>query len=115
MMIFTYIKIGIIAALVIVSVYLVWNYKHMQTVIENQKQEIAGLNLRAGVIEEAQKATDEYIKKASTIRRRAASENKEIDKVVGSGDNPAMRDLFIKRGLLEDHRNDSKGGAAGGS
>jgi hypothetical protein len=109
--IFTYLKIGLVIVVLAVCGYYVWSYQHMKGQITELKAEIDGLKLRAEIIEKAQKATDEYLKKKTIIQTRVVKEKANVDKVVESNDNPAMRDLFIRNGLLQDNRNDPKGGA----
>jgi hypothetical protein len=98
--IFTYIKIG--AALVILGVvgYFVYDYKHMKTVITQQQEKIAGLELRAKIIEKAQAATDAFMKKKAAVQNRLVREKANVDKVVEAGDDAGMRQLFINSGLL---------------
>lgn len=96
----TWIKIGAVVAALAVCGFFYWNYHHMQTQIVNLKDEIEGLKTRAEIIEKAQKATDEYLKKRTAIQRKAASVKTKVDTVVESGDDAGMRNLFIERGLL---------------
>jgi Tfp pilus assembly protein PilN len=98
--ILTYVKIG--AAVVIIAVlgYFVWNYQHMQTKIVALQEKVAGLELRAEVIEKAQKATDTFMKKKTAVQARVVKEKANVDQVVESGDDAGMRNLFINQGLL---------------
>jgi hypothetical protein len=72
----------------------------MKTTIAQQKEKIAALELRADIIEKAQKAADEYNQKKNVIQRKVSSDKTQIDQVVESGDNAAIRKLFIDRGML---------------
>ena len=101
MMIFTYLKVGVAVILLGVAGYFVWSYQHMKSKIAGLEEKVAGLELRAEIIEKAQQATDEFMKKKSTVQSRAGKERANVDKVVESGDDPAMRQLFINNGLLK--------------
>lgn len=111
----TYLKIGAAVVLLAVGGFFYWNYHHMQNKIVALQTEIEGLKLRAEIIEKAQKATDEYLKKKTIIQTRVVREKADVDKVVESGDTTGMRDLFIKHRLLDDNRNDPKGRPKGNS
>jgi hypothetical protein len=111
--ILTYIKIG--AAVVIIAVlgYFVWNYQHMAGKIVKLEEQVAGLELRAEIIERAQKATDEFNKKKTTIQRKVASDKTKVDQAVEAGDDAGMRNLFIERGLLDPKASPPAGGSQG--
>lgn len=111
--IFTYIKIGMAVAVLAVLGYFVWNYQHMQTKIAGLEEKIAGLELRAEVIEKAQQATDEFMKKKSTVQVRVVKEKANVDKVVESGDDSGMRQLFLERGLLVPQASSAPGRSPG--
>lgn len=99
--IITIIKAFVVATIIGVLGYLIWDYRHMKnTVIPELKQEITALNLRAEVIEKAQKATDDYLKAKAKVVQRNVQERADIDKAVEAGDDPHLRDLFIQHGLL---------------
>lgn len=111
--ILTYIKIGAAVVLLGVASYFVYEYKHMATEIVGLKDEIEGLKLRAEVIEKAQAATDTFMKKKTAVQNRVAKEKTNVDKVVESGDDAGMRQLFIDRGLLGPKAGPAPGGAPG--
>ena len=98
---FSYLKIGLVLVVLAVGGYYIWSYQHMKGQIVALKTEIEGLKLRAEVIEKAQKATDAFMKKRTTIQTRVVKERANVDKVVESGDNLAMQQLFINNGLLQ--------------
>ena len=112
--IFTYIKIGIIAVLVIACSYLVWNYQHMKTKIAGLEQQVVELKLKADIIEKAQKATDAFLAKKTLVQRKVTSEKTEIDQTVQAGDNAHLRELFINHGLLQPKSNPAPGRAKSG-
>lgn len=84
--IFSIIKGGIIAAIVIVCGYLVWNYSHMKGTIEKQKLQISSLEQQQKVLINKQKNFDAYIKGQQAIKRKVASDVKEDEAAVQSGD-----------------------------
>jgi hypothetical protein len=76
--IFDYIKIGIIAALVIVCGYLIWNYQHMKTVIATQQDQIASLELGQQVLANEQDKFKKFMAARSTVARKVTNEQDEI-------------------------------------
>jgi hypothetical protein len=92
--IFTYIKIGIIAVLVIVCSYLVWNYHHMEAKIAAQKIQIDNLKLEQDVLKKKQQAFDEFMAKKSVVKRKVANEEQQVDQTVDSGDVTRIIDMF---------------------
>ena len=94
--IFTYIKIGIIAVLVIACSYLVWNYKHMEAKIADQKIQIDNLKLEQDVLKKKQKVFDDYLVKKGVIKKRVAHEEQQVDQTVDSGDINRVLDMFHK-------------------
>ena len=113
MSIISYIKISLAVLVFVILGYFVYEYKHMQTVIAAQQEQINALNLRAEVIEKAQKASDEAKKKMTVVKRRVVKENADVDQVVEANDNPHMQSLFRDHGLLQPQSNPSPGGAKG--
>lgn len=114
----TYIKIGIVAALVIVSGYLVYNYKHMQTTITTLKAENASFKSQLKVVADKQKNFDSYIKGGQVIKRKVASDvetNKEVvQSSVKSGDPAPVLDRLHSYQLRAkgDIGNPKNGGAS---
>ena len=96
----TYIKIGAAVVLLGVASYFVYEYKHMATTIKTLNDKVAGLELRAEVIEKAQATTDAFMKKKTTVQGKATNEKAEIDQTIQAGDNAHLRDLFVNHGLL---------------
>lgn len=92
--ILTYIKIGIIAVLVISCSYLVWNYRHMQTKIAAQQMEIANLKLGQEVLDKKQQKFDAFMAESSKVQRRVKNEQSQIDKEVGIVDDPGLQQLY---------------------
>lgn len=88
---------AIIAALVLGNYFYV---KHLQTKIATLENKVAGLELRAEIVEKAQRATDSYMKTRDQRVKKNVQDDANIDKMVESGDDPAMRQLFIDHGLL---------------
>ena len=92
--IFTYLKIGIIAVLVIACSYLVWNYHHMEAKIAAQKIQIDNLKLEQDVLIKRQKTIDDYLVKKGAIKRRVTHEEQRVDQTVDSGDVNRVLDMF---------------------
>ena len=113
MSIISYIKISLAVLVFVILGYFVYEYKHMQTVIAAQQEQINALNLRAEVIEKAQKASDEAKKKMTVVKRRVVKENADVDQVVEANDNPHMQSLFRDHGLLQPQNNPPPSGAKG--
>jgi len=112
--IFTYIKIGVVVVLLGICGYYVYQYKHMQTTIAGLQSEINALQLRAEVIEKAQAVADKYRETSKKVVRRNVQQRQEIDRVVESGNDTAMRDLFITNGLLQGTKGATTPGRAKG-
>lgn len=98
--ILTYAKIGAAVVTLAVCGYFVWNYQHMQTKIVGLEEKIAGLELRAEVIEKAQKRTDEAVEAQKKAVLKNVQRKAQVDQVVESGNDPAMQQLYLDRGLL---------------
>ena len=98
--IFTYIKIGIIAVLVIACSYLVWNYHQMEAKIAAQKIQIDNLQLKQNILIKRQKTIDDYLVKKGAIKRRVVHEEQQVDQTVDSGDVNRVLDMF--HGLRSD-------------
>lgn len=77
-----------------------WYIKHLQGQVTDLKDEVASLTARAEVIEKAQAATDEFMKKKTAVQVRVVREKANVDKVVEAGDDAGMRQLYLDRGLL---------------
>ena len=92
--IFTYLKIGIIVALVIACSYLVWNYHHMEAKIAAQKTQIDNLKLEQDVLIKRQKTIDDYLVKKGAIKRRVADVEQKVDQATDSGDVNRILDMF---------------------
>lgn len=86
---------------------------HLQAKVARLEDKVAGLELKADVIEKAQKKTDEYVKARDQRVKKNVQDNANIDKVVESGDDPAMHQLFIDRGLLGPKAGSPAGGTQG--
>lgn len=97
----TYLKIGAVVVILAVCGFYVYNYQHMKGQIVKLEEKIAGLELRAEIIEKAQRATDAFIAKKTTVQRKAANEKSEIDQTVQAGDNAHLRELSTAHGLLK--------------
>ena len=79
----------------------IWvQHKWSSSKIVKLEQKMSGLEFKTEILEKAQKATDAYIQKRTTIQRKVTSDKTQIDQVVESGDNAALRKLYIDRGLL---------------
>jgi len=92
--IFTYIKIGIIAALVIVCAYLVWNYEHMKTVIAAQQDKIGGLELGQKDLIAKQEKFDKFMTATTKVKGRVANERKQITQEVTTVPDSGMDALY---------------------
>jgi hypothetical protein len=88
--IFDTIKVVVIGALVVVCAYLVWNYKHMQGVIETQKKEIASVKSQMKIVVNKQKNYDNYIKGGQIIQRKVTVERDTNREALQSGDPAPM-------------------------
>lgn len=75
--------------------------KHLQAKVAGLELKVDGLELRAEIIEKAQVATDAFMKKKTTVQRKATSEKAEIDQTVQAGDDTHLRELFVNHGLLQ--------------
>ena len=98
--IFTYLKIGIIAVLVIACSYLVWNYHHMEAKIAAQKIQIDNLKLEQDILVKKQKVVDNYLIKRGVIKRRVADVEQKVDETVDTGDVTRILNMF--HGLRSD-------------
>lgn len=92
--IFTYIKIGIIAALVIVCSYLVWNYKHMESVIAKQQDKIGGLELGQKDLKDKQKKYDDFMDATTKAKGRVANVRKQVTQDVTTVPDSGMDALY---------------------
>lgn len=112
--ILTYVKIGAAVVILAVCGYYVWSYHSMKTEIVTLKTEIESLKSRAEVIEKAQQATDKFMKAKTKVVTRNVKERAEVDQVVESGDDPAMRQLYLNHGLLKPSQTGSPAGGGPG-
>ena len=96
MMIFTYAKIA--GALVIAAVigFYVWNYHHRGVLLEQQKIEIANLNLEKDVLVKEKKALEEFTAKKTVIKGKVVYVERQVDETVASGDVARVLDMFHK-------------------
>ena len=106
--ILTYVKIGAAVLLMAVAGYFIYEFRHRGTQITELRQQVAELNLKAEVIEKAQKATESYNQAQKEVAKKNVKEKADVDTMVESGDDTGLSDLYIKHGLL----NPSKGGAS---
>lgn len=111
MSIISYIKLGIIAILVIVCSYLVWNYHHMEAKIAAQKIQIDNLQLEQEVLAKKQKAFDMFMTQKVVVKRKVVHEEQQVDETVDSGDVGRIIDLF--HGLRSDKIKPSADGGTG--
>ena len=109
--IFTYLKIGIIAVLVIACSYLVWNYHHMEAKIAAQKIQIDNLKLEQDILVKKQKVVDNYLIKRGVIKRRVADVEQKVDETVDTGDVTRILDMF--HGLRSDKIKSPQNGGTG--
>ena len=89
-----YAKLIIIGILVIACSYLVWNYKHLEAKIADQKIQIDNLKLEQDVLIKRQKTIDDYLVKKGAIKRRVTHEEQRVDQTVDSGDVNRVLDMF---------------------
>ena len=92
--IFDYIKIGVVAVLVIACVYLVWNYQHMKTVIATQQDQIQGLQLGAQVLAAEQDKFKKFMAKRTTAVKRVTNEQDEIRQSEATGNDADLDSRF---------------------
>src|SRR5574343_257028 len=100
MVILTYFKIAGVLVVVLTIGYLTWNYQHMKTVIEKQQIEIKNIQLSVEVIEKARAATQRYLDTKTQVQRRTVRDKAKIDSMVETANDNALRDLFIRSGML---------------
>jgi hypothetical protein len=86
--IFETIKLAVIGVLVIACTYLVWNYKHMQGVIEKQKTEIASVKSQIKIVKDKQTNYENYNKGGQVIQRKVTVE-KDVNREALQSGNPA--------------------------
>jgi len=98
MPILTYLKLGTIAAVIILAGYFYFDYQHLKT--QNTAYKIQ--------VEELVKATKFYEKSAG-IDRKTQEVHDEIQKAVNSGDIQRIRDLYKQ--LREHHRSGTSNAA----
>ncbi len=79
--IFDYIKIGIVAILIVVVGYLVWNYQHLKGVVAAQKTEIASLKEVQGVLTSKADKVDKFMAQMNQAKRKVANVEDKVDKV----------------------------------
>jgi hypothetical protein len=92
--VFDYIKIGIVAALVIVCGYLVWNYQHMKTVIATQKDQIASLELGQQILANEQDKFKKFMAARSTVARKVTNEQDKIRQSEATGNDADLDSRF---------------------
>jgi hypothetical protein len=100
--IFTYIKIGLAVAVFAILGYFVYEYKHMQTVIAKQQDQIANLKVEQEVQSKKQEAFDAFMAKKPVIQRRVIHEKAQIDKEVLTDNDADLRALYERYRLLPD-------------
>ena len=83
---FTYIKIALAVVVLGVLGFFVWNYHHRGAVIEQQKIQIANLELEKDVLVKKGRAEAEFAARKTTVRRQVAQNEKVIDDTLASGD-----------------------------
>ena len=105
-----------VAAIIAALCGTIWiQHKWSSNKITKLEQRFSGLELKAEILEKAQKATDAYIQKRTTIQRKVTSDKTQIDQVVESGDNAALRKLYIDRGLLRPQKTNPAPGRTKGN
>ncbi len=103
--IFTYIKLGGIALLLIGAAYITWNYEHMRAKIATQEVQIA-----------EQKKVIQWYEKAAKIDKETQEVHNEIDKAADAGDSAKLRTLFdrlLRHQSLPKGKNNGKATDAG--
>jgi len=106
---------GVVALLI--GGVIVGNYfyvKHLQSKVAGLEEKVAGMELQKEIVEKAAKVVEAYGKKTSSIQRKVTSDKAKVDQMVEVGDNTAIRQLFLDRGLLNPKAaNSSPGGTPG--
>ena len=98
--ILTYLKIGLVIAVLSICSYYIFNYEHMKTKIAAQQTQIDNLKLEQDVLVKKQKTFDDYLVKKGVIKKRVIHEEQQVDQTVDSGDVTRVLNLF--HGLRSD-------------
>jgi Tfp pilus assembly protein PilN len=96
MSIISYIKIGLAVLVLAALGYLIWNYQHMKTVIAEQKDQIATLQLGQQILAEEQKQFKQFMAKRTTATKKVTNEQDAIRQSETTG-NDADLDLRLER------------------
>ena len=96
MMIFTYLKIAAIVAILAVCGYYVLNYEHMKNKVAAQQIVIDNLNLEKDVLVKKNKALEEFTAKKTVIKGKVVYVERQVDETVASGDVARVLDMFHK-------------------
>ena len=92
--ILTYLKIGLVIAVLSICSYYIFNYEHMKTKIAAQQTQIDNLKLEQDVLVKKQKTFDDYLVKKGVIKKRVIHEEQQVDQTVDSGDVTRVLNLF---------------------
>ena len=92
--ILTYLKIGLVIAVLSICSYYIFNYEHMKTKIAAQQTQIDNLKLEQDVLVKKQKVVDDYLVKKGAIKRRVVHEEQQVDQATDSGDVNRVLDMF---------------------
>jgi len=76
-------------------------YKYQERRADRLEEQNAALALGQQIILEAQEATKKFNQGKVQEQRRSADEQAQIDTVVETKDDAAMRGLYIKQGMLQ--------------
>ena len=98
--ILTYLKIGLVIAVLSICSYYIFNYEHMKTKIAAQQTQIDNLKLEQDVLVKKQKVVDDYLVKKGAIKRRVVHEEQQVDETVDTGDVTRILNMF--HGLRSD-------------
>ena len=96
MMIFTYLKIAAIVAILAVCGYYVLNYEHMKNKVAAQQIVIDNLNLEKDVLVKENKALQEFTAQKTVIKGKVVYVERQVDETVASGDVARILDMFHK-------------------
>ena len=96
MMIFTYLKIAAIVAILAVCGYYVLNYEHMKNKVAAQQIVIDNLNLEKDVLVKENKALQEFTAQKTVIKGKVVYVERQVDETVASGDVARVIDMFHK-------------------
>ena len=93
--IISYIKVGAIAAVIIVAGYFIYNYQHRGRVIEAQK-----------IVIEQHEAAEKFYKNQPKVDEQTQEIKNEIKKAVDTGDPDKLQSLYKQ---LREHQRTLKG------